>query len=197
MPLLLSAIVLTVSTTTFGCFGFVVPLDAVVLREFAPISRWAGHWGVDIAAKEGSDVHAIGSGVVRFVGIVVGNRTVSIDHGGGLITAYSYLAQTRVAKGDHVTMGQAVGVAAIHGGQSSFHLSLRERGRYVDPLEVRRCLGGPARGLYLAVGPTTYAGGRARDSRRHFRSATQRSYRNGARRSDPTGARRRACHASR
>lgn len=197
MPQLLVAIALSIPSIAFGCFGIGIPADAAILRGFAPIGRWSGHWGADIAAIEGSDVLAVGDGVVQFAGIVVGNRTISIDHGGGVITSYSYLMATHVAKGDRIMRGTSVGTAGIHDGSEAFHLSLRVGGRYIDPLGMRRCPRGPWRGLYLAAGRTTYAVGRARDSRRHVRPATQHSHRYGTSRLHAVGTRRRASHARR
>ena len=188
MHQLLAILIVFSSFSAVACPGLRVPPNASVVRGFAPIGRWAGHWGIDIAASNGSAVRAIGGGVVHFAGTVVSNRTVSIDHGGGLITAYSYLAEAVVRRGDPISRGDMVGVSGLHGGTGAYHLSLRVRGRYVDPVSLRTCHRGPHRGLYLAVGTTTYAGGRARDPRRHFRSASQRSHRHGHSRVRPVGA---------
>jgi murein DD-endopeptidase MepM/ murein hydrolase activator NlpD len=163
MHYLLATLLIPISIVSSGCFGFGVPDGAQVVRSFAPIGRWAGHWGVDIASPSGSAVPAIGAGVVRFAGVVVRNTSVSIDHGGGLVTSYSYLAVTTVEKGDRVARGTAVGVSGVHDGVEAFHLSLRVDGRYLDPMALRRCRSAPFRGLYLAVRPATYAIGRARD----------------------------------
>ena len=159
-----------------ACPGLDPPPTSSVVRGFAPIGRWAGHWGIDVAATNGSAVRSVGGGTVRFVGAVVSNRTVSIDHGGGLITAYSYLAEASVRTGGPIARGDVVGQSGIHDGTGAFHLSLRFGGRYVDPLTLRKCDEGPHRGLYLAVARTTYAVGRARHPRRHVRPAPQRSY---------------------
>jgi murein DD-endopeptidase MepM/ murein hydrolase activator NlpD len=168
MPHLLASLLVLFPALVFGCFGLGINADAEVVREFAPVGRWAGHWGVDIASPTGSLVRAVGAGTVRFSGTVVRNTTVSVDHGGGIVTSYSYLSEAIVTKGDRVLRGSTVGVSGIHGGREAFHLSVRVAGRYVDPTVLRRCSGMPSRGLYLAVGPTTYAVGRARDSRRHI-----------------------------
>ena len=197
MPQLLAAITVLYSSLAFGCFGIGIPQDVTIVRGFAPIGRWAGHWGVDIATREGSPVQAIGDGVVRFAGTVVHNRTVSIDHGGGLVTSYSYLGEVALRKGDRVVRGTIVGESGIHNQEEVFHLSFRVDGRYIDPMKIGRCRNGPSAGLYLAAEPSTYAIGRARDSRRNIRPATQRSHRHGQSRLRPNGARRRAPHASR
>jgi len=197
MPYLLATLLIPVSVFSSGCFGLRIPDDSHIVRPFAPIGRWAGHWGIDVAAPLGSAVPAVGDGVVRFAGTVVYNLTVSIDHGGGIVTSYSYLDQLVVSKGDRVLRGHRVGLAGVHDGVESYHLSLRLSGRYLDPLVVRQCSRAPTVGLYLAVRPATYAGGRARDPRRYIRPATQRSSLNGSGRSGAIGPRRRTAHASR
>jgi murein DD-endopeptidase MepM/ murein hydrolase activator NlpD len=169
---ILATLAVSISLFVPGCFGLGPPADADVVRDFAPIGRWAGHWGIDIAAPVGTRVFAAGDGTVRFSGTVVHNFTVSVDHGGGVVTSYSYLAEITVRRGDSITKGSPVGVAGIHDGRSAFHMSLRVAGRYVDPMALTRCKRSPSSGLYLAVDATTYAVGRARDPRRYFRSAS-------------------------
>lgn len=197
MSYLLATLLIPLSVVSSGCFGLRIPPDSEIVRSFAPIGPWAGHWGIDFASPLGSPVPAVGDGVVRFTGVVVYNLTVSIDHGGGVVTSYSYLDRLAVAKGDRVVRGQRVGLSGLHDGVESYHLSFRLSGRYIDPLVVRRCSRAPSVGLYLAVRPATYAVGRARDPRRHIRPATQRSSRYGEVRPGAVGSRRRTAHASR
>jgi murein DD-endopeptidase MepM/ murein hydrolase activator NlpD len=188
MHLLLALLIISLPSAPVVCPGFKIPPSTSVVRDFAPVGRWAGHWGSDIAQPAGSPVRAIGDGFVRFTGTVVFNRTVSVDHGGGLITSYSYVAETMVEKGDRVHTGDVVGLSGSHGGRWAFHLSVRVRGLYVDPLALERCSGNPSAGLYLAVGVHTYAAEGARDPRRHIRPATQRSYGHGKGRIHPAGS---------
>ncbi len=193
----LAATSLIVAQITTACFGLGVSREAVVALPFAPIGRWAGHWGVDIASPPDAVVRAIASGVVRFSGVVVANRTVSIDHGGGIVTSYSYLATVTVRRGDRVGRGEMVGTSGIHNGRDAFHLSVRVGGIYVDPMEVSRCSRSPAPGLYLVSGNRTYAVQRARDTRRYLRSASQRSPRDRSGGIRPVEPRRRVPHAGR
>jgi murein DD-endopeptidase MepM/ murein hydrolase activator NlpD len=119
-----------------------VPLYGELLRVFdAPKDPFApGHRGVDIAAPTGSPVHASAAGVVSFAGSVAGNLTVTVDHGAGLLTTYSFLGETRVARGAPVDPGVVVGtVGRGHVGSglpSHVHLSARRDGFYFDPLEL-------------------------------------------------------------
>lgn len=179
MERVLAALMLVALPLATPCFGLGVPQDAEIVRPFAPVGLWAGHWGVDIAAPLGSDVAAIGAGVVRYGGRVVSNTTVSVDHGGGVVSAYSYLGEVAVRKGQRVYRGMVVGVSGVHDAREAFHLSVRVSGKYVDPAALSRCSRAPRAGLYLAVREPIYAVERARDPRRHLRPAPHRSSRHG------------------
>jgi murein DD-endopeptidase MepM/ murein hydrolase activator NlpD len=119
-----------------------VPLYGQFLRPYdAPEDRFApGHRGVDIGAPMGTAVRASAAGVVSFSGVVAGNRSVTVDHGGGLVTSYSFLATNVVRAGDTVAQGQPVGtVGTGHPGSelgSHVHLSARHDGVYFDPLKL-------------------------------------------------------------
>ncbi len=119
-----------------------VALYGELVRVFdAPDDPFApGHRGVDVAAPTGSLVRASAAGVVSFAGSVAGNLTVTIDHGAGLLTTYSFLAQARVAKGAPVRRGDVVGTVGRGHTGSGFpphvHLSARRDGFYFDPLEL-------------------------------------------------------------
>ena len=132
---ILATLAVSISLVIPGCFGLGLPSDADVIRDFAPIGRWAGHWGIDVAAPVGTRVLAQGDGTVRFSGTVVHNRTVSVDHGGGVVTSYSYLAEITVRRGDSISRGFPLGITGIHDGGSAFHMSLRVAGRYREALQ--------------------------------------------------------------
>jgi murein DD-endopeptidase MepM/ murein hydrolase activator NlpD len=107
----------------------------------APLDPYApGHRGVDVAAPLGSPVRASAPGTVTFAGSVAGNRSVTIDHGAGLLTTYSFLGSIAVSKGAVVRQGEIVGtVGAGHpdsGLPPHVHLSARRDGVYFDPLEL-------------------------------------------------------------
>ena len=152
MTRVLLVFVLTWLPVAPGCPGLDLPPDGEIVRSFAPIGRWAGHWGVDVAATSGSPVRAVGAGSVRFAGAIVDNVTVTIDHGGGIVTSYSYLVRVTVRRGDRVETGSIIGISGVHDENEAFHLSLRAQGRYVDPLTGPHCMLAPARGLYLVGG---------------------------------------------
>jgi murein DD-endopeptidase MepM/ murein hydrolase activator NlpD len=119
-----------------------VPLYGDLVRVYdAPSDPYApGHRGVDVAAPGGSAVRASAAGVVSFAGSVAGNRSVTVDHGSGLLTSYSFLGSISVSKGAAVDQGEVVGTVGVgHPGSGlppHVHLSARRDGWYFDPLEL-------------------------------------------------------------
>jgi len=154
------------------------PLPGTVVRSFAPIRPYAGHWGVDIATPVGGAVVSVGGGIVSFAGSVAGRQTVTIRDVDGVQVSYSYLASISVAKGENVKTGTRLGTSGQHGGVPAFHLSLRIDGEYRDPMILFQCLGPPGLGLWLAPRQTLraspYAQRRVRNTRWHVRPATHR-----------------------
>lgn len=116
------------------CVGLEWPVSGPVVAGFQPINRYEGHWGTDIGANAGTVVRAAAAGHVTFAGVVVANQTVTLDHGGGLKTSYSYLSETFVVRGQRLRPGDVVGVSGEAHGSESVHLSVRINGTYVDPV---------------------------------------------------------------
>ncbi len=115
------------------------PVVGPVIRGFDPPSTpfGAGHRGIDIAALIGTPVHAPAPGVVAFAGAVAGHLFVTVDHGGGLSSTYSWLSAILVRKGDAVARGSVVALTGTgHPGVEPPHLhfGVRQDGAYVDPL---------------------------------------------------------------
>lgn len=132
------------------CVGLRWPVAGDVIAPYAPQGRYAGHWGIDIAAGSGSMVGAAASGRVTFAGDVAGNRTVTIDHGGGLRTSYSYLDERSVRAGSWIEPGETVGRSGSPHASPGLHFSVRVSGAYVDPLAWLGCQTyEPARALRL------------------------------------------------
>jgi murein DD-endopeptidase MepM/ murein hydrolase activator NlpD len=119
-----------------------VPLYGELVRPYdAPDNPFApGHRGVKVGAEVGTPVRASDGGVVSFAGVVVDNRAVTVDHGGGLVTTYSYLATIEVSRGDVVEQGDVVGTLGEGKPGEDLpphvHLSARRDGVYFDPLEL-------------------------------------------------------------
>ena len=137
------AAALLVAPSTGGdaelCAGLTRPLHGPVQREFAPTGRYSGHWGVDWVVPEGTEVRAAGAGTVTFAGTVAGNLTLTVNHGGGLRTSYSYLSVLLVENGDHVAEATTLGASGGGHGTPALHFSVRVGSAYVDPLRVVGC----------------------------------------------------------
>ncbi len=115
-----------------------------VLRPFrAPPSRWgAGHRGLDLVARVGSEVLAVEEGVVTHAGRVAGRGTVTVAHPGGLSSTYEPV-RARVMVGAQVEAGAVVGELeppddAIAPGHCMMtpclHLGARRDDGYLDPM---------------------------------------------------------------
>lgn len=119
------------------------PLEAphTVVRGFdRPAHNWLpGHRGMDLKAHIGQTVVAAGSGVVSFAGTIAGKQVVAITHG-SLRTTYEPVKPS-VAVGEHVRIGEALGVLAPGASHCAtattvrcLHWGLRRGSDYLNPL---------------------------------------------------------------
>ncbi|CAM3551110.1 M23 family metallopeptidase [Parendozoicomonas haliclonae] len=98
--------------------------------------RQSWHKGVDFAAKDGSDVIAVGSGVVTWSGYKGGyGLLVEINHGNGYVTRYSHNKSNLVKVGDIVSKGQAISLVGSSGRSTGphVHFEVLVNGRQVNP----------------------------------------------------------------
>jgi murein DD-endopeptidase MepM/ murein hydrolase activator NlpD len=110
--------------------AFAPPVDAPVIDSFRPPENpyGPGNRGWEYDTEPDAPITAAGSGVVSFAGQVGGPLHVTISHGGGLRTSYSYLASIDVTAGAHIDRGARVGTAG-----DTFHFGARLGDRYIDP----------------------------------------------------------------
>lgn len=97
----------------------------------------AFHRGVDFAAEEGSEVIAVASGIVTFVGERPGYGTmVEISHGDGFVTRYGHNQSNLVSVGQTVTRGQTIALMGSSGRSTGphVHFEVLRGGVHVDPL---------------------------------------------------------------
>jgi len=118
---------------------WVWPVTGPVLDPFDPPASpyGAGHRGIDIAAPVGSSVLATADGVVSFAGPVGGRLFLTIDHGGGLESRYSFLGALLVRRNDPVIRGMPVALSGWgHAGSlvPHLHLGVLQDDVYQDPL---------------------------------------------------------------
>lgn len=120
---------------------FIRITSAFSQSRFHPIlKRNRPHLGVDFAAPAGTPVRAVGNGAVRWAGMQGGyGRHVELDHGGGLVSAYSHLRgiNKAVRVGSRVRRGQVIGWVGQSGLATGPHLhfAIFDRGEYVNPLK--------------------------------------------------------------
>ncbi len=95
------------------------------------------HKGVDIAAKEGTEVYAPSNGVVRLAlaNSFFNGNLVIIDHGQQLMTIYAHLSSMSVKVGDKVTSKTIIGKVGSTGRATGPHLhwGLYWRNMALDP----------------------------------------------------------------
>ena len=114
------------------------PVDAPVTDPFRPPDDpyGPGNRGIEYGTEPGDAVRAAAAGTVVFAGAVAGDLYVTIDHGGGVVSSYSYLLRVSVRVGARVSQGQVIAIAG-----DRLHFGVRVDGSYVDPaafIGVRR-----------------------------------------------------------
>jgi murein DD-endopeptidase MepM/ murein hydrolase activator NlpD len=126
-----------------------VPPPVRVLAPFrAPPTPYSpGHRGIDLAAEPGATILAPADGVVSFAGPVAGRGVVSIDHGGGVVSAIEPV-DALVAVGTSVRAGDTIGTVSSggHCDTGCVHFGVRVHGEYVSPFLF---LGGMPRAVLL------------------------------------------------
>jgi len=175
IALLVFSFVIVFLPSSPPCFGLGFLRSADVVRPFAPVGQYAGHWGLDLAVPEGSNVEALGDGTVTFAGSVAGRLSVTVDHGGSVRTSYSYIAGIKVRVGQDVRRGSSLGTSGTHGDAPALHVSLRLGTRYLDPSSLGRCSVVPYPGLWLSSALVRYPVERDWHPRRHIRPPSHRS----------------------
>lgn len=102
-------------------------------------SSW--HKGIDFAGKRGSEVIAVGDGVVTWSGDRSGyGNLVEIKHGNGYVTRYAHNQANLVAVGDQVEQGQTIALMGSTGRSTGphVHFEVHRNGKNVDPAKYIR-----------------------------------------------------------
>ncbi len=107
-------------------------------RRTDPFTGKAGqHRGVDFAGKAGSEIVAVGAGVVSWSGDRHGyGKMVEVNHGNGYVTRYAHNQENFVAVGDYVQPGQTIALMGSTGRATgpNLHFEVWHLGKPVNPL---------------------------------------------------------------
>lgn len=118
-----------------------MPLDTKVSSSFGwrkdPFTgKKKFHSGMDLAAKEGTDIKAVMAGRVQMVDDQKGyGKVVVLDHGDGYTTLYAHNSDITVKSGDWVQKGSTIAKVGSTGRSTGPHLhfEVRKDGERVDP----------------------------------------------------------------
>ena len=101
--------------------------------------KWP-HYGIDIAAKQGTLIKSSGSGVVTMAeeDLYYTGGTIIMDHGHGISTIYSHLETVLVSVGDQINKGDVIGTVGSTGRSTGPHLDFRVNWfqTRLDPMSV-------------------------------------------------------------
>ena len=103
-----------------------------------PISgQWKMHYGIDMAAPQGTPIYATRTGVVTVAAYQEGGAGyyVKLNHGDGYTSIYMHMTHYIVKVGEYVTAGQIIGYVGSTGGSTGPHLhfGIAYNGEYQDP----------------------------------------------------------------
>ena len=113
-----------------GLFVFGIDRDRKFDLTFTKIingkPRWP-HYGIDIAAKQGTMIKSSGAGIVTMAedDLYYTGGTIIMDHGHGISTIYSHLENILVSVGDKINQGDIIGTVGSTGRSTGPHLDFR------------------------------------------------------------------------
>jgi murein DD-endopeptidase MepM/ murein hydrolase activator NlpD len=137
---LAAALMMTAAPPAGAAGTWTWPVSGPVIRGFDPPDSpyGAGHRGIDIATAMGTVVVAPASGTVTFAGPVGGKLFLTLDHGGGVESTYSWLGSLLVKKGATVEAGAPIATSGWgHADLTvpNLHLGVKLDDAYVDPMD--------------------------------------------------------------
>ena len=115
-----------------------LPLAGRTSRGFHPSvpNPLLRHYGIDIAAREGSPIRCPAHGVVVYAGPdEVFGMLLIVDHGGGFKTVYGHNSRLNVRVGDSISRGDIIALSGNTGQSTAPHLhyEIRQNNQAVDP----------------------------------------------------------------
>jgi len=111
---------------------FIMPVEGIISGVYGSQRilngkpKWP-HYGIDIAAKQGTKIKSSASGKVTMAegDLYYTGGTIIMDHGHGISTIYSHLENVMVSVGDQVKQGDIIGTVGSTGRSTGPHLDFR------------------------------------------------------------------------
>ena len=111
---------------------FIMPVEGIITGVYGSQRilngkpRWP-HYGIDIAANQGTMIKSSGSGIVTMAedDLYYTGGTIIMDHGHGISTIYSHLENILVSVGDRINKGDVIGTVGSTGRSTGPHLDFR------------------------------------------------------------------------
>ena len=111
---------------------FIMPVEGITTGVYGSQRilngkpKWP-HYGIDIAAKQGTNIKSSGTGVVTMAedNLYYTGGTIIMDHGHGISTIYSHLETVIVSVGDKINQGDIIGTVGSTGRSTGPHLDFR------------------------------------------------------------------------
>ncbi|MDE2085219.1 MAG: peptidoglycan DD-metalloendopeptidase family protein [Xanthomonadaceae bacterium] len=113
------------------------PLRGRIVERFGSGTRGGASQGVLIAARDGSEVHAVAHGRVVFADWLRGyGLLLIVDHGDGYLSLYGYNETLLKDVGDWVDAGTVIATSGDSGGRPTpgLYFELRFKGKAIDPM---------------------------------------------------------------
>jgi murein DD-endopeptidase MepM/ murein hydrolase activator NlpD len=124
---------------------FIMPVEGIISGVYGSQRilngkpKWP-HYGIDIAAKQGTMIKSSGSGIVTMAedDLYYTGGTIIMDHGHGISTIYSHLETVMVSVGDKINQGDVIGTVGSTGRSTGPHLDFRVNWfqTRLDPMSV-------------------------------------------------------------
>jgi murein DD-endopeptidase MepM/ murein hydrolase activator NlpD len=124
---------------------FIMPVEGIISGVYGSQRilngkpKWP-HYGIDIAAKQGTLIKSSGSGIVTMAedDLYYTGGTIIMDHGHGISTIYSHLENVMVSVGDQINQGDIIGTVGSTGRSTGPHLDFRVNWfqTRLDPMSV-------------------------------------------------------------
>ena len=111
---------------------FIMPVEGIISGVYGSQRilngkpRWP-HYGIDIAAKQGTMIKSSGGGIVTMAedDLYYTGGTIIMDHGHGISSIYSHLENVLVSVGDQINRGDIIGTVGSTGRSTGPHLDFR------------------------------------------------------------------------